>query len=302
MATRLFRLPRSRFTTALRRGERRDSVDEAILRDRLVFGERIASLEGADEAVLTSIRNGGLGRFKRYADQKAVTARLRARGEHANARALGVLSRGSAGYGKGGYNVDGLPEIALTGHSNAGKSALVNALVGLRAKAGIAAVDPRAGWTDAIHLFKATVSGTSLVLVDTPGYGLAVVPKSTSSGWERDIRSYLRTSPHLRAVFLLVDCTRGLCDLDMKFVDHLDGMGVTCQVVLTKVDLLSQEDLARSLSLTREDLSQRGTRYPRPAMVSAHMHQGIRDVWGLCRHYARCNERRGEEPKSRPRQ
>jgi 50S ribosome-binding GTPase len=47
-----------------------------------------------------------------------------------------------------------LPEIAFAGHSNCGKSTLVNSMVGVMAKKGPAATSNRAGWTDQICFYQ----------------------------------------------------------------------------------------------------------------------------------------------------
>lgn len=47
-----------------------------------------------------------------------------------------------------------LPEVAFAGHSNCGKSSLVNAVAGLAPKRGLARVSDRAGWTDAIFFYQ----------------------------------------------------------------------------------------------------------------------------------------------------
>ena len=47
-----------------------------------------------------------------------------------------------------------LPEVAFAGHSNCGKSSLINALSGMAPKRGVARVSDRAGWTDAIFFYQ----------------------------------------------------------------------------------------------------------------------------------------------------
>jgi GTP-binding protein len=184
-------------------------------------------------------------------------------------------------------NSAGLPEIALAGYSNSGKSSLLNALIGMPAQRGIASVDARAGWTESIFAFHAEVSGTTLALIDTPGYGVAVTTGYSRSRWEQSLERYLDASEHLRCVFILVDCTRGLCALDWRLVRRAERNVIACQVVLTKADLLSPTDLARSHAVVTADLrASSDVRHPQPAMVSSNFTQGVRQIWALARHHA----------------
>ncbi|MCA1586446.1 MAG: GTP-binding protein [Acidobacteria bacterium] len=70
----------------------------------------------------------------------------------------------------GGYPKDGLPELALAGRSNVGKSSLINALVGRT----IARTSAEPGKTRLANIYRvAPVSGPAFYLIDLPGYGYA---------------------------------------------------------------------------------------------------------------------------------
>jgi GTP-binding protein EngB required for normal cell division len=170
----------------------------------------------------------------------------------------------------------------------------------------MAGVDARAGWTESIFLFQATVGQTKLVLVDTPGYGVAIASEWTSKKWKRSIDNYLDSSTELRCMFLLVDCTRGLCELDWQLIRRAERRKISCQVVLTKADLLTQDDLARSHAVVTADLREHETiRHPQPTMVSANFVQGVKQLWSLARHHVLERSRPGRVgggvlSKSRP--
>lgn len=259
-----------------------DSVDDEVLRDRQAHAERIEAAE-ADPRVLEQITAIKIGRLPGWSNQKAVLARQRARQLVSKVKPLGRSLQHAAA-----INAFGLPEIALAGYSNSGKSSLLNALTGLPAQRGPASVDARAGWTESLFGFEATVGGTTLALVDTPGYGVAVQSGWTRARWERALVGYLESSAHLRCVFVLVDCTRGLCELDWTLIRRAERRSVRCQLVLTKADLLPAQLLARSHAVVAADLREgsRGVRHPMPAMVSANFAQGVRQLWALARHHA----------------
>lgn len=93
--------------------------------------------------------------------------------------------------------IDGLPlpEIAMCGASNAGKSSLLNALLAHDSSKGPASVNARPGWTRSIQVFKLfedDYENGLLSIADCPGYGSALTSKSERLLWSRSMRRYLR--------------------------------------------------------------------------------------------------------------
>ena len=138
-----------------------------------------------------------------------------------------------------------LPEIAFAGRSNVGKSSLLNSLV--RRKA-FARVSRTPGRTREINFFE--VNG-QFVLVDLPGYGYAQISKTRRAEWRPLIEGYLRRSPMLRGVVLLLDIRRDPSDDDLQMLEFLGEVGTPTVVVITKADKLgSRVALARVQELT----------------------------------------------------
>lgn len=140
-----------------------------------------------------------------------------------------------------------LPEVAFAGRSNVGKSSLINALVHRKK---LARVSNTPGRTREINFFD--VNG-EFVLADLPGYGYAKVSKEKKAAWRPLIEGYLKGSPMLRGVVLLLDARRVPSGDDLQMLEFLAHRGTPTIVIATKVDkLLNAERAARIDALARE--------------------------------------------------
>jgi len=136
---------------------------------------------------------------------------------------------------------DGLPEVAVIGRSNVGKSSFVNALTGRRK---LARTSARPGKTRRIHFYRLE---DAMYLVDLPGYGYAAVAKSERASWRPMVEGYLRgTRVALRGVILLGDLRRGVEVEELELLEFLDSEGVPVKLVWTKADKLKRSQLARA--------------------------------------------------------
>jgi len=143
---------------------------------------------------------------------------------------------------------DELEEIAFAGRSNVGKSSLINALFGQRK---LAKTSSTPGRTQQLNYFNLD---NRLYIVDLPGYGFAKAPKEVVKNWQNLINTYLVGRANLRRVFLLIDSRHGIKKIDEEIMDMLDKAAVTYQIVLTKIDKISNRELAKILSDTRSIL------------------------------------------------
>lgn len=180
--------------------------------------------------------------------------------------------------GAAGLPDEGLPEIAFLGRSNAGKSSLLNALVGRRELARISSTP---GKTRALHFYR--VEGLdaddrvrTLLFVDLPGYGFARVAKSERAGWQRLVEGYLDGRRPLRAAVLIQDLRRECSDDERDLVAWLAARGVPVLVALTKAD-----KLGRAARATR--VRALGAAYGLPAgrvvATSARTRLGVDALW-----------------------
>jgi len=134
-----------------------------------------------------------------------------------------------------------LPQIAVAGHSNVGKSSLLNALFGRK---GLVKTSKNPGCTRLLNLFEVDAQ---LLVVDLPGYGYARAPKAEKHRWARLIDDYLGRSTELKLVLLLLDIRHGPKDSDLQLVECLNEEGIRWLPVATKADKLSGNARAKRL-------------------------------------------------------
>ena len=124
-------------------------------------------------------------------------------------------------------------EIAFAGHSNVGKSTLINKLMNRKSLARVSSVP---GKTATINFFGLE----NLYLVDLPGYGYAKVAKSEKERWAGLIEGYLSSDRDLRLVFMLVDMRHKPTADDIDMINFLIDTETPFVIVLTKADKLKK--------------------------------------------------------------
>jgi GTP-binding protein len=167
---------------------------------------------------------------------------------------------------------DGLPQVAMAGRSNVGKSTLINKLL----RRQVARTSAAPGKTRLANVFRITVEGGgpgrwSLYLVDLPGYGYARGGADAAEELRAVAEAYFaESSPQ---TFLLVDSRHPGLDSDLQAYRWLTTLGVDPLIVATKIDKLSRAERTRNL---RELERIFGT----PALpVSAERGEGLEQLW-----------------------
>lgn len=156
-----------------------------------------------------------------------------------------------------------LPEIAVAGRSNVGKSSLLNALCNRR---GLARVSRTPGRTQLLNFFSLTLRGPGhdklpLRFCDLPGYGFAAAGKSIREGFAPMIEGYLEKRENLRGLVLLVDIRRGVGDMDRTMMAFLASRQLPTLLVATKSDKLgaskrglARRQMAESIGISSRDV------------------------------------------------
>ena len=183
------------------------------------------------------------------------------------AQAEFVTSAASAG----GFPRDRLPEVALVGRSNVGKSSLINALV----KRTIARTSAAPGKTRLANYYRVQPDGgRAFYLVDLPGYGYARGGDPAAEEFRRLADSYFDREG-ARGALLLVDARHPGLEADLAAWEWLQAQPLPKAVVATKVDKLTRAERARH-SRQLDSLFQGPVR-----LVSAHSGEGLEELWKL---------------------
>ena len=139
----------------------------------------------------------------------------------------------SVGVIKNYFNHD-LPEIAIVGKSNVGKSSLINMLTN---NSKLAKVSKQPGKTKLLNYF---LINKEFYLVDLPGYGFARVSKSEKTDWDDLMGHYFSSSEQLKAVIILMDIRHDPSNDDKAMVQLCEYYSIPYIIVATKADKIAK--------------------------------------------------------------
>jgi len=157
-----------------------------------------------------------------------------------------------------------LPCIGVAGHSNVGKSSLLNSLFQRKKMVKVAKAP---GCTRLLNLF---LVDEQLLVTDLPGYGYARVSKSQRRQWASLVDQFFRSQTAM-LVLVLMDIRHGPKDTDLQLIEFLNEVGVRWLPVATKVDKLGTNQCQKRLRDMKEDLGG----YLKPIATSSHNKHGM---------------------------
>ncbi|AMB99810.1 GTP-binding protein [Aerococcus urinaehominis] len=135
-----------------------------------------------------------------------------------------------------------LPEIALAGRSNVGKSSFINKLIGRKK---LARTSSQPGKTQQLNYYQIE---DAFYLVDVPGYGYAKVSKTEKEKWAKMLSRYFETRQNLEAVFLVVDFRHEPQKNDIQMKEFFDAHNIPYFVIATKTDKVKKSQWNKHLS------------------------------------------------------
>ncbi len=137
---------------------------------------------------------------------------------------------------------DELPQIAIVGRSNVGKSSLINLLTN---NSKMAKTSSTPGRTRLVNFFNIN---NQFYLVDLPGYGYHKASKSVANAWDEVMNGYFVDNENLKLVFVLLDSRIMPTDLDKQMLDYLATHEIPAVIIMTKTDKISRNELFVNMS------------------------------------------------------
>lgn len=165
------------------------------------------------------------------------------------------------------------PEFAFVGKSNVGKSSLINALMNRKS---YARTSSQPGKTQTINFYNIN---DALYYVDLPGYGYAKIALEVKAKWGKMIENYLRNSPMLKLVFLLIDIRHEPSVNDKTMYDWVVHNGYRPVVIATKMDKINRSQIQKHVKMVRTGLGMGADDVIIP--FSAETKQGREEIWEL---------------------
>ncbi len=169
------------------------------------------------------------------------------------------------------YPDEGIPEIALVGRSNVGKSSTVNTLLNRR---NFARTSQTPGKTRTINFY---LINKEFFFVDLPGYGYAKIAKSEKEKWGVIMERYLQERNELCAIFLLVDIRHEPTNDDVMMYEWIKHFGYNCVVIATKADKISRGQYQKHMNIIRKKLQMDNNEKILP--ISSLKKTGVEEIW-----------------------
>ncbi|MFQ6752350.1 MAG: ribosome biogenesis GTP-binding protein YihA/YsxC [Clostridia bacterium] len=174
------------------------------------------------------------------------------------------------------FIIDDLPQIAIVGRSNVGKSSLINMLTN---NSKMAKTSSTPGRTRLVNYFNVN---EQFYLVDLPGYGYHKASKSIADSWDKVMNDYFVDNDKLRVVMLLLDSRILPTELDIRMLDFLATHDIPCVIVLTKTDKLNRSEINNAINKVSTMV-----RYNKELIIptSASKKQGVEKIGDLLENY-----------------
>ncbi|WP_341281726.1 ribosome biogenesis GTP-binding protein YihA/YsxC [Paenibacillus sp. FSL H8-0537] len=171
------------------------------------------------------------------------------------------------------YPEDALPEIALAGRSNVGKSSLINKMI---MRKNLARTSSQPGKTQQLNYYRVN---DSIYFVDFPGYGYAKVSKTQREAFGQMIERYIRDRKELKLQLLIIDIRHEPSKDDQLMYNWLKHYNIRTCIVATKADKIPKGKWDKHIKMIKTTLQAD----PRDKVVlySSETGQGRDELWSV---------------------
>ena len=184
------------------------------------------------------------------------------------------------------YPEGDLPEIALAGRSNVGKSSFINRMINRKS---LARISSKPGKTQTLNFY---IINDVMYFVDVPGYGYAKVSKSEKETWGKMIETYFTGREQLKAVVLIVDLRHPPTNDDVMMYDFLKHYEIPVIVIATKADKIPKGKWQKHLKVVKETLDiEKGDIV---VLFSSETGLGKEEAWKAIHTFTHIHERKEE--------
>lgn len=142
-----------------------------------------------------------------------------------------------------------MPEVVFSGHSNVGKSSLINKLVQRKA---LARVSAQPGKTATVNFYRLQ----DFRMVDLPGYGYAKVSKTEKQRWASLVEGYFSDQRHIALIIQIIDIRHKPTKDDYDMIRFLYNCNAPFVIVLTKKDKLKKTAYEKRIDEVLDELSE----------------------------------------------
>ncbi|TCJ03084.1 ribosome biogenesis GTP-binding protein YihA/YsxC [Cytobacillus praedii] len=175
------------------------------------------------------------------------------------------------------YPVEDLPEFALAGRSNVGKSSFINKMLNRK---NLARTSSKPGKTQTLNFY---LINEIMHFVDVPGYGYAKVSKKEREAWGKMIETYLKDREQLKAVVQIVDLRHPPSKDDVMMYNFLKHYDIPCIIIATKADKIPKSKWQKHLKVAKETLELDPNDHI--ILFSSETGQGKDQAWALLQAY-----------------
>ena len=140
-----------------------------------------------------------------------------------------------------------LPEFALLGRSNVGKSSFINRLSNNKK---LAKTSNTPGKTRLINFFNMS---DKFIIADLPGYGYAKISKETQERWQKNLEEYLLNRSEIKSLIQFIDARHEIQKNDFQMREWVNSYSLPIFTIVTKIDYVKRSDIQKIISKVKRE-------------------------------------------------